>query len=125
MTNLKPVLIRGFFFWLCLVVVYASVQIFRGTGPVLSWMGLSLSALPLLVFFAGYLRNPGTVAKGKTLGFTLVSGLGLVICMAVSYRYEKAAGIIHLWAGLTFVGWVLLVRFGLIDRSDYPSSPPA
>ena len=125
MTNFKPLLIGGFFFWLCIVIAYASVQIFRGTDPALSWIGLNLTALPLLAFFTGYLRNSDAAAKSKTLGFTLVSGLGLVICMAVSYRYGTAAGIMHVWAGLTFIGWVLFVRLSLTRRSDHLSSPPA
>jgi hypothetical protein len=115
LTALKPLLNRGYFFWLGIVIVYSSVQIFRGVEPLLSWLGLCLTALPLMVFFVAYFKNPGLVTRGKSMLYTLVSGLGLVICMAVSYRYDDAAGIVHIWAGLTFVGWVLFVRTNLED----------
>ncbi len=115
MIRFKPVLTRGFFIWICAVIIYAAVQVFRGMEPLLSWIGLDLTALPLMVFFASYFRNAGAAVKSNTLGYTLVSGLGLVICMAVSYRYGETAGIVHIWAGITFVAWVLLLRAGLKD----------
>jgi len=96
-----------------LVVLYASVQIFRGMDPLLSWVGLNLTALSLLPFFIQYLKNDSPVNRKQILAYTLVSGLGLVICMAVSYRYQQAAGIIHIWAGATFIGWVGFVRLCL------------
>lgn len=113
MAKFRSVLIRGFFIWVCAVIIYSAVQTFRGMEPLLSWIGLDLTALPLIVFFASYFRDANAAAISNTLGYTLVSGLGLVICMAVSYRYGEAAGIIHIWAGLTFVAWVLFLRAGL------------
>lgn len=113
MASLKPLLNRGYFIWLGIVIVYASVQIIRSAEPLLSWLGLCLTALPLMVFFAAYFKSPGDMSKSKSMVYTLISGLGLVTCMAVSYRYDDAAGIVHIWAGLTFIGWVLFVRNNL------------
>lgn len=113
MAKFKPLLIQGFFIWISGVIIYASVQVFRGMEPLLSWIGLDLTALPLMVFLVRYFSGTSAALKSKTLGYTLVSGLGLVICMAVSYRYGEAAGIVHIWAGLTFIAWILFVRVGL------------
>jgi len=110
---LKTIFTRCFVIWLGLVALYASVQIFRGIDPSLSWIGLDLTALSLLLFFISYLKNDAPVNRNHILVYTLISGLGLVICMAVSYRYQQAAGIIHIWAGATFIGWVGIVRFCL------------
>ena len=95
------------------MVIYASIQIFRGTEPLLSWVGLNLTALSLIPFFIDYRKNGIPANSKQTMVYTMVSGLGLVICMAVSYRYNEAAGIIHIWAGATFIGWVVFVRFCL------------
>src|SRR5690606_8561253 len=117
---LKTIFTRSFIFWLGLVAIYASVQIFRGMAPLFSWIGLELTALSLIPFFINYLRNSSSAEKSASpinrvqiLAYTLMSGFGLVICMAMSFRYQQAAGIIHIWAGVTFIGWVVFVRFFL------------
>ena len=114
MNVLKTIFTRCFAIWVGLVVFYASVQIFRGMQPLLSWVGLNLTALALLPFFINYKKSGTPANRQQTMAYTLVSGLGLVICMAVSYRYHQAAGIIHIWAGATFIGWVVYVRFCLV-----------
>lgn len=108
---LKTIFTRCLVIWLGLLGIYASVQVVRGAEPLLSWIGLALTALSLLPFFFVYLNNKTTVTRRQqSFGYTMISGLGLVICMAVSYRYQQAAGIIHIWAGITFIGWVVFVR---------------
>lgn len=39
------------------------------------------------------------------------SALGLAITMAVSYRYGEAAGNLHVWAGITVLGWFTYLRW--------------
>lgn len=129
MNVLKTIFTRCFVIWLGLVVIYASFQIIRGAEPPLSWIGLNLTALSLLPFFFTYLNSnylrgnnlkgdnlksdSSNIERKQTLAYTLVSGLGLVICMAISYRYQQAAGMLHIGAGATFIGWVIFVRFCL------------
>ena len=113
MNVLKTIFTRCFILWLGLVVIYALVQILRGGTPLLSWVGLGITALALLPFFISHIKSDSPTNRKQTLIYTLLSGLGLAICMAVSYRYEQAAGIIHIWAGVTFIAWVVYVRFGL------------
>lgn len=120
MNVLKTIFTRSFVFWLGLVAIYACVQIFRAMDPLLAWVGLELTALPLIPFFINHMRNDSPTKQGgpsanraQILTYTLISGLGLAICMAVSFRYHQAAGIIHIWAGATFIAWVIFVRFCL------------
>ena len=110
---LKTIFTRCFVFWLGLVVIYASIQIFRGAEPLLSWIGLDLTALALIPFFVDHFRNKAPVHRRQTLAYSLASGFGLVICITMSYRYQQAAGIIHIWAGVTFIAWVGFVRLCL------------
>lgn len=119
MTVLKTIFTRCFVIWLGMVVFYASLQILRGAQPLLSWIGLDLCAFSLLVFFISHFKSDLPANRKQTLLYTLASGLGLVICMSVSYRYQQAAGIIHIWAGATFIAWVVYLRFCLAAR--YPT----
>lgn len=111
MNLLKSVFISVFILWLSLVGLYALTQTIRGMEPLLSWLGLGLSAFtPLAFFIKTYLfKTPRT--SRHPLEYSTVSGLGLVLTMAMSYRYGPAAGAIHVWAGLNLVGWVVYLRW--------------
>ncbi len=111
MNLLKSVFISGFVSWLTLVSVYAITQLIRGSEPLLSWLGLALSAFAPLAFFikAFLFKSPRT--PRHPVEYSILSGLGLAGTMALSHRYGPAAGAIHIWAGVTFVGWLVYLRW--------------
>jgi peroxiredoxin len=108
---LRSIFVSAFIAWLISVSVYSQLELSRGIEPLLSWAGLALTAITPLVFFAWvFITRPIKTAR-HPVEYTVVSGLGLVICMAMSWRYGQAAGIIHVWAGVTFVLWFLYLRW--------------
>jgi peroxiredoxin len=100
---LKSIFISGFVTWLAVVSLYAFTQLVRGTEPLLSWLGLALTAFAPLVFFikAFTFKSPRT--PRHPVEYSVLSGLGLVLTMAMSARYGQAAGAIHVWAGITLL----------------------
>ena len=116
MNLLKSVFISAFVTWLTLISLYAFTQLTRGTEPLLAWLGLALTAFTPLVFFlkAFLFRSPRT--PRHPVGYSILSGLGLVVTMAMSYRYGRAAGAIHVWAGITLLGWLAYLRWYSIFR---------
>ena len=102
---------RVFPWYLALLLAYALIQLFRGVYDSLSWLGLGLSALGPLIFF---MQCRGGDENAQPIVLPLVSsiigGLGLAICMAVSWRYGPAAGWTHAWAGSAMIGWWLYLR---------------
>lgn len=112
----KSVFISVFISWLAGVSLYALIETVRGIEPLLSWMGLALSALAPLVFFinAFLFKSPRT--SRFPIEYSALSGLGVAITMAMSYRHQQAAGVIHVWAGFTLVGWLLYLRWYSIFR---------
>lgn len=90
--------------------LYASVQVFRGVPQPLSWMGLALAALPPLIGVVGGARLRGPEGR-PPLVLTALSGLGLGVTMAMSWRHGPAAGMVHGWAGAAFIGWAAWVRW--------------
>ena len=117
MNLLKSIYISTFVTWLTLVSVYALIQIARGTEPLLSWVGLALAAFAPLAFFikAFLFKSPRT--PRHPVGYSSLSGLGLVITIAISYRYGQAAGAIHIWAGVTLLAWLVYLRWYSVFRS--------
>ena len=111
MNLLKSLYISTFIIWLCLVSVYAVIQLARGTEPLLSWAGLALSAFAPLAFFlkAFLFKSPRT--PRHPLEYSILSGLGLVMTLAISSRYGQAAGAIHVWAGITLLAWLIYLRW--------------
>ena len=111
MNLLKSVFISAFVAWLSLLSTYSFVQLISGTDPLLSWLGLALAAFAPLVFFlkAFLLKSPRT--PRHPLEYTTLSGLGLAITMAMSLRYGQAAGHLHIWAGVTLLGWLAYLRW--------------
>ena len=111
MNLLKSVFISFFATWLVFVSLYGFTQLIRGSEPLLSWLGLTLTAFAPLVFFikALLLKTPRTTRH--PLEFSILSGLGLAGTMAISHRYGDAAGNVHIWAGVTFISWLIYLRW--------------
>ena len=111
MNFLKSAYISAFVFYLLCVSAYAITQLIRGTDPVLSWLGMALAAMGPLAFFAWvFIRKPARTVQ-HPLGYTIISGLGLAVTMAMSWRHGDAAGIIHIWSGLALVSWIVYLRW--------------
>lgn len=108
---LKSVFIVGFVLWLSLVSLYALIQLARGMEPLLSWLGLGLSALAPLAFLIRTFVFKALRTSRHPLEYSIVSGLGLVLTMAMSHRYGPAAGAVHIWAGLNLIGWAVYLRW--------------
>ena len=117
MNLLKSLYISTFITWLSLVSVYALIQIARGAEPLLSWVGLALAAFAPLAFFlkAFLFKSPRT--PRHPLEYSILSGLGLVMTIAISSRYGPAAGVIHVWAGITLLAWLVYLRWYSVFRS--------
>ena len=116
MNLLKSIFISGFVTWLTVVSVYAIAQLVRGTEPLLSWLGLALAAFSPLVFFikAFAFKSPRT--HRHPVEYSVLSGLGMVVTMAMSFRYGQAAGAIHVWAGITLLAWLVYLRWYSVFR---------
>jgi hypothetical protein len=78
---------------------------------VLSWAGVALAALPLLLYLVIALVRRQPRAMRHPVGYSVASGLGLVITMIASYRFGDAAGDLHLLAGVSLIGWLLYLRW--------------
>ena len=117
MNLLKSLYISTFITWLTLVSVYALIQIARGAEPLLSWVGLALAAFAPLAFFlkAFLFKSPRT--PRHPVEYSILSGLGLVMTIAISSRYGQAAGVIHVWAGITLLAWLIYLRWYSVFRS--------
>jgi peroxiredoxin len=108
---LKSVFISGFITWMTVLSFYAFTRLAMGTEPLLSWLGLCLAAFTPLVFFikAFLFKSPRT--PRHPVEYSIVSGLGLALTMAMSYRYADAAGYTHVLAGITLLGWLAYLRW--------------
>jgi len=113
---LKSIFISAFVTWLAVVSLYAFTQLARGTEPLLSWLGLALAAFAPLAFFikAFTFKSPRT--PRHPIEYSILSGLGLVVTMAMSFRYGKAVGAIHVWAGITLLAWLVYLRWYSVFR---------
>ena len=111
MNLLKSIFISAFVTWLTLLSLYAFAKVIGGTVPLLSWLGLALTALAPLVFFmkAFLFKSPRT--PRHPVEYSVLSGLGVAVTMAMSFRYGQAAGAIHIWAGITLLGWLAYLRW--------------
>ena len=116
MNLLKSIFISGFVTWLAVVSVYAIAQLVRGTEPLLSWLGLALAAFSPLVFFIKAFAFKSPRAPRHPIEYSVLSGLGLVVTMAMSFRYGQAAGAIHVWAGITLLAWLVYLRWYSVFR---------
>ena len=111
MNLLKSVFISAFITWLALLSLYAFIQLFRGTEPLLAWLGLALTAFAPLAFFLKVFLFKSPRTARHPVGYSVLSGLGLAVTMAMSFRHEQAAGAIHVWAGITLLGWFAYLRW--------------
>lgn len=122
MNLLKSIFISAFVTWLAVVSIYAFTQLFRGAEPLLSWLGLALAAFAPLAFFikAFAFKSPRT--PRHPIEYSILSGLGLVVTMAMSIRYGQAAGLMHVWAGITLLAWLVYLRWYSVFRGrDAPA----
>jgi peroxiredoxin len=113
---LKSVFISTFILWLTMVSLHALTQVLRGTEPLLSWLGLALSAVAPLAFFIKVFLFKSPRTPRHPIEYSILSGLGLVITMAMSFRYGQAAGAIHVWAGFSLLGWLVYLRWYSVFR---------
>lgn len=111
MNLLKSIFISIFVTWLTLVSLYAFAKLLSGTEPLLAWLGLALTTFAPLAFFlkAFLFKSPRT--PRHPVEYSIVSGLGLAMTMAMSFRYGEAAGYIHILAGITLIGWFIYLRW--------------
>ena len=116
MNLLKSVFISFFSTWLVVVSVYAITQLVRGMEPLLGWLGLAMTAFAPLIFFIKAILLKSARTPRHPLEYTMISGLGLAGALAISHRYGAAAGSIHIWAGVTFLGWIVYLRWYSVLR---------
>jgi len=107
----KPVSTAVLAAWLALAGVYGIVQSVRGTGPLLSWLGLLIGVAGPLSFLARTSWLASTPTRHTALGHSIVCALGLSLTLAMSYRYGAAAGDAHVWAGITLLAWLVYLRW--------------
>ena len=117
MNLLKSIFISGFVTWLVVVCLYALTQLARGTEPLLSWLGLALSAISPLSFFIKAFVAKSARTPRHPVEYSVLGGLGVGVTMAVSYRYGQVAGHIHVWAAITLVLWMVYLRWYSVFHS--------
>jgi peroxiredoxin len=111
MNLLRSVFISLLVAYLYTATAYALAEVIQGASPVASWIGLALAAGAPAAFFSWvFLTKPARTAV-HPLGVSIVSGLGLAVTMAISSRFNEAAGIVHYWSGLAFIGWIVFLRW--------------
>jgi peroxiredoxin len=113
---LKSVFISGFVAWLAMASLYALTQLTRGAEPLVSWLGLALSAFAPLAFFIKAFLFKSARTSRHPVEYSILSGFGVALTMAMSYRYGQTAGVIHIWAGFTLIGWLIYLRWYSIFR---------
>lgn len=111
MNFLKSLYITGFVSYLLGASAYALIQLIRGTDPVLSWLGMALATAGPLAFFAWVFVCKPVRTEHHPVSYSIISGLGLAITMAMSWRHGDAAGMIHIWAGLALLSWIVYLRW--------------
>lgn len=116
MNLLKSVFISGFITWLAALSLYAITRLFMGTEPLFSWLGLALAALSPLAFFIKAFVSKSPRSSRHPVEYSILSGLGLVVTMTMSFRYGQAAGSMHIWAGATLLAWIVYLRWYSVFR---------
>ena len=111
MNLFKSVFISAFLTWLAVISLYSLARLAGGAEPLFSWFGLGLAALSPLAFFikAFLFKSPRT--RRHPVEYSILSGLGLALTMAMSFRYGESAGNVHVWAGVTLLGWLVYLRW--------------
>lgn len=116
MNLLKSVFISGFITWLAALSLYAITRLLMGTEPLFSWLGLALAALSPLAFFIKAFVSKSPRSSRHPVEYSILSGLGLVVTMTMSFRYGQAAGSMHIWAGATLLAWIVYLRWYSVFR---------
>jgi hypothetical protein len=111
MKLLKALFIGVYMAWLASVGLYALAMVATGNEAMLSWAGVALATLPLLLYLVIALKRRQPRAERHPVGYSVAGGLGLVIAMIASYRFGDAAGDLHLLAGISLIGWLLYLRW--------------
>lgn len=111
MNLLKSIFISSFVTWLAFVSIYSITQLAIGMEPLFSWLGLALSALAPLAFFIKAFLFKSARTPRHPVEYSILSGMGLALTMAMSYRYGDAAGNMHIWAFLTLLLWLVYLRW--------------
>lgn len=111
MNLLKSLFISSFVPWLAFVTIYSFIQLARGAEPLLSWLGLALAAFAPLAFFIKAFLFKSARTPRHPVEYSILSGAGLAMTMAMSYRYGDAAGIMHIWAFITLLLWLTYLRW--------------
>lgn len=119
MGQLRTVLVGFYTFYLAAASIYALTAWQRGI-PALSCVGLLLAAGSPLAGIGWQRRCQAHLNREQALGFSMVSGIGLAMTMAISWRFGEVAGNNHVWAGLALVGWVAYLRW--LRGSNQPTS---
>jgi len=108
---LKSIFISAFVSWLSLVTIYAMIELASGNTPLLSWLGLALTAFAPLVFFIKAFIAKSARTPRHPVEYSILSGAGLALTMVMSYRYGDAAGMLHIWAFITLLAWLVYLRW--------------
>jgi peroxiredoxin len=108
---LKSAYITAFIAWLIASCAYALLQLTRGAEPSLSWLGMALAALGPLAYFAWVSLTHPPRSQRHPVGYSVVAGLGLAICMAMAFRHGQAGVSVHAWAAVSVIGWLVYLRW--------------
>lgn len=82
-----------------------------GASVFAAWIGLAIASLAPLSFviWERFLSAPDRPLQ--PLGFSILCGLGLAIAMTTSWRFGPAAGVAHIGAGASLIGWATYLRW--------------
>ncbi len=119
MNILRSIFISAFSGYIALAFFYALFQLVRGMEPFFSWLGLALSAGSPLAFLAWLYLSGAARTSRHPVAVSVFCGLGVVMTMAVNWRYGTASGMVHLWAGLCLLAWfVYLQWYSILSRHN-------
>jgi peroxiredoxin len=111
MKLLRSVFVTAYISFVVALAIYAAVQLLRGMQPWPAWLGLFICASAPAFFFARILISPAPRTARHPMEISIVCALGLVITMVYNWRYEEAAGAVHLWSGACLIGWMIYLRW--------------
>jgi len=75
----------------------------------ITWLAFVTGA-PLAFFIKIFISKSARTPR-HPVEYSILSGAGLALTMAISYRYGDAAGAIHIWAGITLLAWLVYLRW--------------
>ena len=111
MNRLKPWFISGYVSLALALTVYSLLEVIRRVPPTGLWAGVLLAAgAPALFFIWLFVAKPSSTPR-HPMAVTLLSGLGVAVSMAISWRYPGLAGKAFGWAAAAFIGWFIYLRW--------------